>query len=182
MNEKLIELRHFIMKDAPELLAYKIRNRTFLQPLEPIRNEQHYTLEGTQLELASDNENQINGLSCIFGVFLKESGQLVGRIALTGISGGAFLNAYMGYAIDQAHNGQGFATIAVNYCVRHAFEQLGLHRIQAGVMPTNKASLRVLEKAGFREEGLAKHYLRINGRWEDHVLLAITQEDINSNG
>lgn len=178
MKDPLIELRHLTMKDAPELLAFKIRNRAFLQPFEPIRTEQHFTLESTQLELASDEQNQISGLCCIFGVFHKQSGQLVGRIALTGISGGAFLNAYMGYAIDQAHNGQGFATMAVKYSVQHAFEQLGLHRIQAGVMPSNKASLRVLEKAGFREEGLAKHYLRINDRWEDHVLLAITQEDI----
>ncbi|GMK37390.1 putative ribosomal-protein-alanine acetyltransferase [Paenibacillus sp. CCS19] len=178
MKDQIIELRHFTMEDAAELLAYKIRNRAFLQPFEPIRNELHYTLEGTRLELASDEQNQISGLCAIFGVFIKESRELVGRAALTGIAGGAFLNAYLGYAIDQAHNGKGFATIAVNHCVRYAFEQLGLHRVQAGVMPHNKASLRVLENAGFREEGLAKHYLRINGRWEDHVLLAITQEDV----
>lgn len=178
MKDDLVELRHLTVDDAPALLAFRLRNQSFLQPFEPIRTESYFTLEGTRVELASDEQNQMNGLCCIFGMFIQESGLLVGRIALTAISGGAFLNAYLGYAIDQAHTGRGFATIAVNHVVQHAFQQLGLHRIQAGVMPHNQASLRVLEKAGFRKEGLAKRYLCMNGQWEDHVLLAITQEDV----
>ena len=58
-----------------------------------------------------------------------------------------------------------------------AFRRLGLHRVQAAVMPRNAASIRVLEKNGFRREGLAPRYLRINGEWEDHLIFARTAED-----
>lgn len=77
----------------------------------------------------------------------------------------------------EEHNGRGYATQAVGSAVDYAFDELGLHRVQANVMTSNPRSARVLEKAGFRREGLALHYLKIAGRWEDHDLYAITQED-----
>ncbi|MNN91526.1 putative ribosomal N-acetyltransferase YdaF [compost metagenome] len=82
----------------------------------------------------------------------------------------------MGYYIDQIHNGKGYATAAVSLCLKKAFNEIGLHRVEAGVMPRNLPSIRVLEKVGFRHEGLAKTYLKINGTWEDHRIFAITSE------
>jgi ribosomal-protein-alanine N-acetyltransferase len=103
--------------------------------------------------------------------------RIIGRIALGGILRGAFQNAYLGYWIDAEQQGRGLMTEAVRAATDFAFGAAALHRVQAAVMPSNKASLRVLEKAGYRREGSAARYLCIAGAWEDHVLFAITTEE-----
>jgi ribosomal-protein-alanine N-acetyltransferase len=108
---------------------------------------------------------------------LDDDRRIVGRIALGGILRGAFQNAYLGYWIDARHQGQGLMTEAVRAATTFAFGAAALHRVQAAVMPSNKASLRVLEKAGYRREGSAARYLCIAGAWEDHVLFAVTAEE-----
>jgi [ribosomal protein S5]-alanine N-acetyltransferase len=80
--------------------------------------------------------------------------------------------------VDEARNGRGYATEALRLVTRFALGAAGLHRVQAGVMPRNTASIRVVEKNGFRFEGLARNYLQINGVWEDHNLYAFTTEDL----
>jgi ribosomal-protein-alanine N-acetyltransferase len=106
--------------------------------------------------------------------------EILGRVALGGIQRGALLNAHVGYWIDAAHEGRGLMTEAVREVTTFAFESLGLHRVQAAVMPRNPGSHRVLEKVGYRREGLALRYLFIAGAWEDHVLYALTREEWNS--
>ncbi|RIX50148.1 N-acetyltransferase [Paenibacillus nanensis] len=178
MNDDSIYLRRLDLTDAPALLALRLRNRAFLQPFEPVREEAYFTLETQEKEIAAGIQGAESDQSYIFGIFLQEKDTLIGRIALTGLARGPFQNANMGYCLDQAQNGKGYMTRAVVQCVQYAFDELGLHRIQAAVMPRNKPSLRVLAKAGFRREGLAEKYLNINGVWEDHVLFARTAEDI----
>ena len=103
-------------------------------------------------------------------------GSLVGRVALASIVRGAFLNAYLGYAIDRRTPAAASAPRAVRQAVAIAWAY-GLHRVQAAVSPDNLASQRVLEKVGFRREGLAERYLRLAGHWTDQELWAITTED-----
>ncbi|WP_420848824.1 GNAT family N-acetyltransferase [Paenibacillus antarcticus] len=177
MSSNDIYLRHLEMMDASDLLALKRRNREFFVPFEPIRDESHYTLEGQEQEIANGLQGVLKDQSYIFGIFLKDTDEIIGRIALTGIARGPFQNAFMGYYIDQQHNGKGYATEAVSLCLSNAFDEIGLHRVEAGVMPRNLPSIHVLEKAGFRREGLAQTYLKINGKWEDHILFAITADD-----
>ena len=76
-----------------------------------------------------------------------------------------------------AHNGRGIMTEAVRLVVSYAFHDLKLHRIEAGVMPHNVASIKVLEKAGFHQEGISRKNVKINGEWQDHVLLAIINDE-----
>jgi ribosomal-protein-alanine N-acetyltransferase len=83
----------------------------------------------------------------------------------------------VGYWIDQALAGQGYVPEAAVVLFRYAFEELGLHRLQISIIPRNRASRRVAEKLGLRDEGTALRYLQIYGRWEDHVRYAITTED-----
>lgn len=172
-----IYIRPLDLADAPTMLELKVRNRSFFQPFEPIRSEGHYTLEEQENEIKNGVTSSEQDHSYVFGVCLAHSDELIGRVAITSVSRGVFQNAYLGYFIDQAQNGNGYATAAVRSVVHKAFGELNLHRIQAGVMPRNERSIRVLEKAGFRREGLAQRYLKINGHWEDHVLFAITAED-----
>jgi ribosomal-protein-alanine N-acetyltransferase len=123
-----------------------------------------------------DGERWAAGERYAFGVFLPD-GSVVGRVALDNVVRGAWRNATIGYYVDRAHNGRGVATGAVTLACRFGFDNAGLHRIQAGVMPRNAASARVLEKVGFRREGLARRYLFIAGAWEDHDIYALTVED-----
>jgi ribosomal-protein-alanine N-acetyltransferase len=106
-----------------------------------------------------------------------DPGDIVGRVALGGVLRGAFQNAYLGYWIDEGHQNRGLMTEAVRATTAFAFESVGLHRVQAAVMPRNAPSQRVLEKVGFRREGLALRYLCIAGRWEDHILFAMTADE-----
>lgn len=90
---------------------------------------------------------------------------------------GAWQNAVLGYFVDADQNGKGFATEAARLALGFAFGHAGLHRVQAGVMPRNERSIRVLAKTGFRNEGVALRYLEIGGMWEDHIIFAITREE-----
>ncbi|GMA58037.1 acetyltransferase (GNAT) family protein [Alicyclobacillus sacchari] len=79
--------------------------------------------------------------------------------------------------MDKAYNGRGYTTEAVRLVVDYAFRVLKLHRIEAGVMPHNEGSIRVLEKSGFEKEGLSKKNVLINGKWEEHLHFAIVNPD-----
>ncbi len=110
-----------------------------------------------------------------FGIFVE--GHLAGEINVSGIQRGPFQNAYVGYWIDEAQAGRGYVPEALAMVARFAFEDVRLHRLQVAIIPRNRASRRVVEKLGLREEGLAVRYLAINGIWEDHVRYAITAEE-----
>ena len=84
----------------------------------------------------------------------------------------------MGYYVAEAHNNKGVCTEAVRQVVAFAFNELGLHRVEAGVVPQNPRSMRVLEKSGFTRIGFAPHYLKLHGTWRDHNLFQITAEDL----
>jgi ribosomal-protein-alanine N-acetyltransferase len=102
---------------------------------------------------------------------------VVGRVAFGGVHRGAFQNAYLGYWIDAQNQNRGLMTEAVLAATSFALSRAGLHRVQAAVMPDNRASQRVLEKVGYRQEGLAQRYLCIAGKWADHLLYAVTAEE-----
>ena len=109
---------------------------------------------------------------------LRERGEpIVGRINLGGVLHGAFQNAHVGYWIDREHQRRGLVSEGVIGAFAFAFGVAKLHRLQIAIMPANVASLRVMEKVGVRKEGFAERYLRIAGRWEDHVIFAVTIED-----
>lgn len=103
---------------------------------------------------------------------MREVGKLIGDISLTLITSGDLQSCYTGFTLDKNYNGNGYATEAVQL-VDFAFNDLKLYKIEAGAMPANIASIRVLEKVGFEKEGIAKENLRINDRWTDHQILAI---------
>lgn len=91
---------------------------------------------------------------------------------------GNLQSGWIGYFLDQTYNGKGYMSEAVKVIVQHAFSELGLHRIEAGVMPHNIGSIKVLLKAGFTKEGIARKNVKIDGVWQDHITLAIIEEDL----
>jgi ribosomal-protein-alanine N-acetyltransferase len=102
---------------------------------------------------------------------------IVGTITLSQIFRKAFQNAYLGYQLFGGYTGNGFMTNAVDLVLRFAFEDLGLHRVEANVQPNNKPSIAVLTRNGFAKEGFSRRYLKIAGRWRDHERWAILRED-----
>lgn len=121
------------------------------------------------------------GIAYAFGIFLR-SGGLVGEIHLSNVLRGPFQNAMLGYWIDREHVGKGLAPEAIVLLLQFAFEDLGLHRVEIAIVPRNTASLRVAEKLGLREEGLAVDYLQIQGAWEDHLRHSITAVEWSERG
>ncbi len=123
---------------------------------------------------ARQREGQL-GTAHGFGVFVD--GHFGGEINLSNIQRGPFQSAYVGYWIDEAHAGCGYTPEAMVLVSRYAFEELSLHRLQISIIPRNRASRRVMEKLRVREEGVARAYLEINGRWEDHIRFAMTADE-----
>ncbi|MFE7631103.1 GNAT family N-acetyltransferase [Kocuria sp. NPDC057446] len=99
---------------------------------------------------------------------------LVGQLTVSGIAWGSFLSATLGYWVDRDQAGRGVAPMAVAMATDYCFQGLGLHRMEINVRPENTKSLRVVEKLGFRDEGLRKDFLHIDGRWADHRSFALT--------
>lgn len=170
-------LRLLTEADTNAFLKFRLDNRRFLQPFEPAHLEEQFTEEHVRSVLCRWVAEFEADLAYGFGIFDSSTDEVAGTIRLSQIVRGPFQNAYLGYALSERLNGKGWMTEAIRLVLKIAFERLGLHRVQANVMPRNAASLRVLQKNGFRREGYSPLYLRINGVWEDHVNCAITVEE-----
>ena len=112
-----------------------------------------------------------------FLVCLRQTGAIVGVANLNEIVFGQFQSAYLGYYGFSPHEGQGLMSEGVSLAVTHAFRKLRIHRVEANIQPSNDASLALVQRAGFRREGLSPRYLKINGEWADHERWAMTLEE-----
>lgn len=120
--------------------------------------------------------------ACWKGVAVLPDGRIAGFFNLNEIVRGPFQNAYAGWSVNAEVAGRGYATQGVAALLAVAFERLGLHRVQANIVPRNVRSVGVAERCGFRREGVALRYLRIAGVWEDHAMYAITAEEWTAGG
>lgn len=112
-----------------------------------------------------------------FFIVHKAEGTLLGSVTLSNVRRGVSQSAAVGYWIGLPHTNKGYMTDAVEALAKFGFGSLGLHRLEAACMPSNAASARVLEKAGFRPEGTARKFLKIDGVWQDHDLYARVSDD-----
>jgi len=106
-----------------------------------------------------------------------EDDAIAGVINVNEIVRGGFQGGYLGYFGFDPYAGQGYMTEGLRLVLRHAFAELGLHRLEANIQPANVASTALVQRAGFRLEGFSPRYLKIAGRWRDHERWAITVED-----
>ncbi len=173
LTSQRLTLRLLTEEDALTYLALEVKNRTLFSRYSGSRKPEFYTLE-YQIEAIRraqkgwDEDTKYN-----FGIYLNETCELIGGIALNEVMRGSLQSCYIGYSLDQEHNGLGYMSEAVKLLMAFAFEVLKLHRIEAGVMPVNIRSQRVLEKCGFVREGLARKNVNIQGKWEDHYAYGI---------
>jgi [ribosomal protein S5]-alanine N-acetyltransferase len=106
------------------------------------------------------------------------AGEFVGQINVAGLVRGSMDSAHIGYWVDQKVAGRGIMPTAVALVVDHCLGPVGLHRVEVNIRPENVASRRVVEKLGFREEGVRERYLHISGEWRDHLTFAVVREDL----
>ncbi|MDQ2674873.1 MAG: GNAT family N-acetyltransferase, partial [Chloroflexota bacterium] len=106
-------------------------------------------------------------------IWRRSDGVLLGAINLTEIVRGRFQSGYLGYYVGAPHARRGYMTEALQRMLRSAFRELRLHRVEANIQPGNRASGRLVERAGFRLEGRSRRYLKIAGRWRDHERWAL---------
>lgn len=162
-------------EDAALYLDYYQKNRDFLAPFEPYKDDRFFTLEGQKQELTERFLQYLNGSTINFGIFRKD--ELIGKIRISNIIPGSFRNATLGYALSRDHLNQGYMSESVGLVCRYAFEEMGLHRLEASTLTDNSASRRVLENNGFQWLGLNRRYLQINGIWQDHDTFYLLRED-----
>jgi ribosomal-protein-alanine N-acetyltransferase len=158
--------------DVPALAELLRVNRDFLAPWDPVRDETYFTVDGQRAVIRAALEEHAQG-STLPHVITADTGRVVGRITLSGISRGPFQSGRLGYWVSASHNGRGLASAAVREIVRVAFEELALHRIEAGTLLHNVGSQRVLERNGFVRFGVAPAYLNIAGEWQDHAMYQV---------
>jgi len=176
-----IYLRPLQEEDAAVLTEHNCKNREYFQAFTPTRDDDYYTKE-FQLDLIRRSEQDMQeDKQYPFGIFLQESDKLIGSISLFQVERRFLQRAMIGYSIDRDYEGKGYMTEAVRLLVDFGFRELRLHRIWAEAKPSNLGSICVLEKAGFEREGIARKNVQINGRWEDHMVLAILnpKEELN---
>ncbi len=164
-------------RDFREWAKLRHESKAFLSPWEPIWAADHLSRASFTNRVYWSQRAVKNGNAVPLFVFHKESGQLVGAITLDNIRRGPSQVGTIGYWVGQQYARQGFMSEAIIAMVAHAFADLDLSRVESACLPDNLASRGVLEKAGFKYEGVAQSYIQINGRWRNHVLYAALRDD-----
>lgn len=166
-----MEIRLVTRDDAGLLSEYFSTNAHHFRKWEPIREKGYYSEESLLARITEYEQQQQSGNAAHFiGVADKH---VMAHCSLTNIVYGPLRACVMGYGVSKEYEGSGVMTKVCNTAIDYAFCELELNRVMANYMPSNKRSGSLLEKLGFCEEGLARKYLRINGKWEDHVLTSL---------
>lgn len=168
-----IHLRPLTLDDYTEWAELRAGSRQHLEPWEPEWRADELWRSSFRRRIRHYQREAREDLGYAYGVFETSSGRLVGGLTLGNVRRGVMQCATLGYWLGASHVGQGYMSEAVRAIIPHAFGELGLHRLEAASMPSNTASIRVLERTGFMREGLARRYLKISGLWQDHIRFAL---------
>jgi ribosomal-protein-alanine N-acetyltransferase len=175
----LVRLRPVRLRDGGMWASIRLRDERHLAPWEPDAPglwTQRNTVAEWSARWSALRTVGRRGLGLPFAITLDD--MFAGQVMIGNVMRDPLWSAYVGYWIGSHAAGRGVTTAAVAMVLDHTFGQVGLHRIEATVRPENQASRRVLAKLGFREEGLLRRYLNVDGAWRDHLMYAMTIEDL----
>ena len=172
-----VVLRAPQMTDYPEWAGLREQSRDFLTPWEPVWPPDDLTRGAFRRRLRRYVEDQRADQAYAFLIFQSDDNRLIGGLTLANLRRGVAQAGSLGYWVGAPFARRGFMTAAVRALIPFAFGALRLHRLEAACIPTNAASIRLLEKTGFEREGYAREYLCINGHWADHLLYARLKTD-----
>jgi ribosomal-protein-alanine N-acetyltransferase len=172
-----VRLRPARPGDWREWARLREHSRQFLTPWEPTWPADALSRGAFRRRLNQYGTEMRDGHGYSFLIFRKSDRALVGGISMSNVRRGVAQSASLGYWIGAPYARHGYMSEALTAVLNFGFTTLGLHRIEAACLPSNKASQGLLHKVGFTEEGYAREYLRINGVWRDHVLFAVLRTD-----
>jgi len=165
--------------DFAEWAALREMSRRFLVPWEPIGPADDLTRGAFRRRLKRYAEDQRSDLAYAFLIFRSDDNAMVGGLTIANIRRGVAQAGSIGYWVGAPFARKGYMTAAVRALIPYSFSALRLHRLEAACIPDNVASIRLLEKTGFKREGYARGYLCINGIWQDHLLYARLKDDVD---
>ncbi len=168
-----IQVRLASDTDAKLISDYFRKNRQYLQPWEPIREESFFTEAGWGKKLIKLNELHLLEKSFYCLIIDEHSKAMLGTISFSNLIRFPFHSCNVGYSLDEEAQGRGIMRKALKLACDWMFEVQNMHRVSASYMPDNKKSAAVLKATGFEDVGYAKEYLLINGQWQDHCLTAL---------
>ncbi len=177
-----VTLRVPQMRDYEAWSELRAISRAELVPYEPVWTRDELSRGSFRHRLKHYAREAAQDLGYALFIFDGSGDQLLGSVTLSNVRRGVAQAASVGYWIGTPATGRGAMTQALCLLAPFAFRTLKLHRLEAGCVPTNQASTRVLEKSGFHREGFARQYLRINGHWQDHLLFARLADDLYPEG
>jgi ribosomal-protein-alanine N-acetyltransferase len=165
------------MKDSKNMEQLILSNREWLRPWEATNPEgpNSFDIRGQIRTLLKAMDNN----TCLPFV-IEESGVMVGQLNVANILFGSVSSCVIGYWVAPEAAGRQIMPTAVALVSDYLFKTVGIHRIEIDIRPENVASLRVVEKLGFRYEGLKQRFIHINGAWRDHYVFALTSEEVES--
>ena len=166
------QLRLASEQDVSLLLNYYLRNQQHLAPWEPVRAASFYTKEQFREKIQQSTSAWKRGSAFHFIAVDNDSGKIIGICNFSNIVRGAFQACHLGYSICHHYQGKELMYEILSASIDYMFTEQNLHRIMANYIPDNKRSASLLKRLGFEEEGYARDYLFIAGRWQDHVLTA----------
>ena len=170
-----IKLRVAKMKDARTLERLILENRSWLRPWEATNPDAPNSFDvRAQLRGLLRQLDDQSGMPFVIEV----QQQLQGQLNVANVMYGSVSSAVLGYWISPEVAGKGVMPTAVALVTDYLMDQVGLHRVEINIRPENTASLRVVQKLGFRYEGLKQRYIHINGDWRDHYVFALTKEEL----
>jgi ribosomal-protein-alanine N-acetyltransferase len=172
-----LSLRQPVMGDFLEWSNLRAESVDFLAPWEPAWASDHLSRKGFSNRVYWAQRAIASGSAVPLFLIRREDRALLGAITLDHIRRGPAQSGTLGYWVGRPHARQGYMREAIAAVVHHAYDRLDLSRIEAACLPENHASRGVLEKCGFKYEGVAQSYLQINGRWRTHVLYAALRPD-----
>jgi len=166
------------MADYPEWATLREASRAFLTPWEPTWLPNDLTRGAFRRRLKRYAEDLRSDQAYPFFLFRRADNALVGGLTLANVRRGVAQAGSLGYWIGEPYARGGLMTAGVNALIPFVFDTLRLHRLEAACIPSNVASICLLEKTGFTREGFARQYLCINGVWQDHLLYALVKTDV----
>jgi [ribosomal protein S5]-alanine N-acetyltransferase len=176
LREGDVVLRPMRYRDARRWRSVRSTNAGWLGPWEATNPDSDGIPPTYRQMVRMFNREARAGRMVPFAVEL--GGELVGQVSVSAISWGSMRSGQVGYWVDRRVAGRGVIPTAVAMAVDHCLFTLGLHRIEVNIRPENRASLRVVDKLGFRSEGMRRRYLHIDGSWRDHLSFALTREEV----
>ena len=174
---RTVFLRQPLISDFREWAVLREKSRSFLTPWEPSWNSDDLTRESFRRRIRAYDADREAGLAHAFFMVRKSDRKLTGGLTIGHVRRGAAQSCTLGYWMGEEFAGKGLMGDALGAVIPHVFDQMQLHRIEAACIPENERSRRLLESAGFRNEGYLNGYLKINGAWRDHLLYALVAED-----